>query len=100
MAFVIFQPEEKAAIERLTQTVHQLKIAVAALHLPRLEPLNAVTTNPLAYFQRGSLANRGRLELTFRCTFAALLLKFQSQSFGQENILLRPAVGGQIADDS
>ncbi len=100
MAFVVLQPQEKAAIERLTQAFHQFQIAVATLHLPRFKPLNAVTTNAFAYFLRCALANSGRLELAFGSTFSALLLKFKSQSFGQENILLRPAVGGQVVDDS
>ncbi|GBH21078.1 Glycosyl transferase involved in cell wall bisynthesis [Pseudomonas syringae pv. actinidiae] len=26
--------------------------------------------------------------------------KLEGQSFGQENILLRPAIGGQVVDDS
>lgn len=100
MAFVIFQPQKQTAIERLAQAVHQLQVTVATLHLPRLKPLNTITTNAFANFLCWPSADSGRLKLAFGCTFAALLRKLEGQSFGQENILLRPAIGGQVVDDS
>jgi len=100
VALEILKPEEQPAIERLAQTLHQIQITVAGLGLARVDPLDVVATNALANLRKRPTAYRCRRQFALGLTFAALGRQLTGQTRGQENVLLRPAMLGQVVDDT
>jgi len=59
-----------------------------------------VATNTLANLLGRPAPDRRRGQLTFSRTFTALSRQFQGQSLGQEAVLLRPTLFGQVVDNA
>ena len=100
MAFNIFEAEEQATIERLAQAPNKDPIAVAGLGLAGVALPPMIATHPLANLRKRPTANRCWRQFTFGLTFTALGRQLAGQTGGQEYVLLRPAMLGQVVDNA
>ena len=100
VAFEILQPQVEVAIQRFAQAVHQCQVVVAGLGLPGFDPEDMVATYAFAHFLALATPHGRRGQLALFSALPAFGRQGPGQRLGQEDCLVRPALIGEVVDNT